>query len=105
MDKVNFKKELPQLYSPKNTDWELVEVPAMNFLMIDGKGDPNTAKDYLDAVEALYSASYAIKIMSRRTLGRDYVVPPLEGLWSADDPAAFKTPTKTSISERCRRQT
>jgi hypothetical protein len=94
MDKVNFKKELSQLYSPKNTDWELVEVRAMNFLMIDGKGDPNTAKDYSDAVEALYSAAYAIKIRSRRTLGRDYVVPPLEGLWSADDPAAFTNADK-----------
>jgi hypothetical protein len=94
MDKVNFKKELPQLYNPKNTDWELVEVPVMNFLMIDGKGDPNTAKDYRDAVEALYGTSYAMKLMSRRTLGRDYVVPPLEGLWSADDPAAFANADK-----------
>jgi hypothetical protein len=94
MDKVNFKKEFPQLYNPKNTDWELVEVPAMNFLMIDGKGDPNTSTDYRDAVEALYSTAYAIKIMSRRTLGRDYVVPPLEGLWSADDPAVFTNADK-----------
>jgi hypothetical protein len=94
MDKVNFKKEFPQLYNPRNTNWELVEVPAMNFLMIDGKGDPNTASDYRDAVEALYSTAYAIKIMSRRVLGRDYVVPPLEGLWSADDPAAFTNADK-----------
>jgi hypothetical protein len=89
MDKVNFKKDLAQLYNPKNTEWEMVEVPTMNFLMVDGRGDPNTAKDYRDAVEALYSIAYAIKLMSRKTLGRDYVVPPLEGLWSADDPATF----------------
>jgi hypothetical protein len=94
MDKVNFKKELPQLYSPKNTDWELVEVPVMNFLMIDGSGDPNTAKAYRDAVEALYGTAYATKLISRRTLGRDYVVPPLEGLWSADDPATFANADK-----------
>src|SRR3954449_4592339 len=53
MDKVNFKKELAQLYNPTNTDWQLVRVPTMNFLMVDGKGDPNTAQDYSDAVEAL----------------------------------------------------
>lgn len=67
MDKVNFKKELAQLYNPTNTDWQLVRVPTMNFLMVDGKGDPNTAQDYSDAVEALYSAAYAIKLLSRRT--------------------------------------
>jgi hypothetical protein len=89
MDKVNFKKELAHLYNPKNTEWQLVRVPTMNFLMVDGKGDPNTAQDYNDAVEALYGAAYSIKLLSRRTLGRDYVVPPLEGLWWADDSAAF----------------
>ena len=97
MDKVNFKKELAHLYNPKNIEWQLVRVPTMNFL-IDGKGDPNTAPDYADAVEALYGVSYAIKLLSRRTLGRDYVVPPLEGLWSSDDPAAFTQMNKEKYS-------
>jgi hypothetical protein len=39
MEKLDFKKELAELYNPKNRDWELIEVPAMNFLMVDGKGD------------------------------------------------------------------
>jgi hypothetical protein len=80
VEKLDFKKELASLYAPKNTDWELIEVPAMNFLMVDGKGDPNTAKGYDDAVEALYSIAYSIKMLSRKRLGRDYVVPPLDGL-------------------------
>jgi hypothetical protein len=67
----------------------LVEVPAMTFLIADGKGDPHTSRDYSDALEGFYSIAYALKLMSRTTLGRDYVVPPLEGLWSADDPAIF----------------
>jgi hypothetical protein len=96
MDKIDFKKELASLYNPKNTDWEFVRVPAMNFVMVDGKGDPNSDPDYRDAVEALYSVAYAIKLMSRKTLGRDYVVPPLEGLWSADDPAVFARADKTN---------
>jgi hypothetical protein len=89
MDKINFKKAMPTLYNPKNKDWELVDVPTMNYLMIDGQGDPNTAKAYREAVEALYSVSYPVKFMSKRTLGKDYVVAPLEGLWYSDDPSVF----------------
>jgi hypothetical protein len=40
MEKLDFKKELAELYNPNNRDWEVVDVPAMNFLMVDGKGDP-----------------------------------------------------------------
>jgi hypothetical protein len=94
MDKLDFKKELAQLYNPKNKDWELIEVPAMNFLMVDGKGDPNTAKDYSDAVEALYSVAFAIKFVSKKDLGKDYGVPPLEGLWHASNPWIFENAQK-----------
>ncbi len=89
MDKIDFKKTLGKLYNPKNKDWELVEVPDMQFLMIDGQGNPNTAKAYSNAVEALYSVSYPLKFMSKKTLGKDYTVAPLEGLWYADDPSVF----------------
>lgn len=89
MDKVDFKKTFKHLYSPKNKDWEFVDVPEMNFLMIDGGGNPNTSEAYKDAVEALFSTSYTVKFMSKRELGKDYVVPPLEGLWYADDPTIF----------------
>lgn len=94
MEKIDFKKELAALYNPKNTEFELVEVPRMNFLMVDGKGDPNTAKDYGDAVEALYSVAYALKFMSKKVLGKDYGVAPLEGLWTADDLSAFTNAQK-----------
>jgi hypothetical protein len=95
VEKLDFKKDLARLYSSKNKDWELIDVPAMNFLMIDGEGDPNTAQEYSDAVAALYGVGYAIKFMSRQRLGRDYGVPPLEGLWSADDPTAFEDGRKS----------
>jgi hypothetical protein len=94
MDKVDFKKELKQFYSPKNRDWELIEVPKMNFLMIDGKGDPNTTKEYQEAVEALFSVSYAVKFMSKRELNKDYGVSVLEGLWYADDMSIFEAGKK-----------
>jgi hypothetical protein len=94
MDKVDFKKDLALLYAPKNTDWEVIEIPAMNFLMVDGKGDPNTSTDYSEAVAALYGVSYAIKFMSKQQLGKDYGVAPLEGLWWADDATVFENAQK-----------
>ena len=89
MDKVDFKKAMPKLYYPKNKDWQLVGVPTMNYLMVDGQGNPNTAKEYSEAVEALYSVSYPLKFTSKRTLSKDYTIPPLEGLWYSDDPSVF----------------
>jgi hypothetical protein len=69
----------------------VVDVPEMQFLMVDGHGDPNVAQEYQDAVEALYAVAYKIKFTSKKQLGRDYIVPPLEGLWWAEDMASFST--------------
>jgi hypothetical protein len=89
MFKVDFKKELKHLYGPSAKAFEVVEVPPMNFLMIDGHGDPNTAQEYQDALEALYAVAYKLKFMSKKAQGFDYVVPPLEGLWWAEDMETF----------------
>lgn len=95
MEKFDFKKSLASLYNPKNTDdWTLIDVPEMNFLMIDGEGNPNTAKSFADAIESLYAVSYTLKFMSKRTLGKDYGVAPLEGLWYADDMKIFEAGDK-----------
>jgi hypothetical protein len=61
----------------------------MQYLMVDGHGDPNTSKDYADALAALYPVAYKLKFASKRDVERDYVVPPLEALWWAADMAAF----------------
>ena len=89
MSKIDFKKELKHLYKPSGKKFEVVDVPSMQFLLIDGHGDPNTAQDYQDAVEALYGVSYKLKFMSKKELGKDYVVPPLEGLWWAENMETF----------------
>jgi len=82
MAKIDLKKELKQLYFPSAKEVTVVDVPPMNFLMIDGRGDPNTAPEFKAAIEALYAVSYALKFMvKKRTPERDYVVMPLEGLW------------------------
>lgn len=95
MSKIDYKMELRHLYKPSAKQVEIVEVPQMNFLMIDGKGDPNTSAEYKDAVEALYSVSYTLKfIVKRRDLEIDYGVLPLEGLWWMDDMSQFSVENK-----------
>ena len=89
MTKVDFKKELKHLYQPAKKDFEVVDVPAMQFLMLDGMGDPNTAPEYQQALEALYAVAYKLKFASKKQMDKDYVVPPLEGLWWAEDMDAF----------------
>jgi len=87
--KIDFKKALPGLYATPRDRFVPVDVPAMQFVMVDGAGDPNTASAYKQALEWLYSTSYAMKLAARAAGRRDYVVPPLEGLWWAEDPADF----------------
>ncbi|MEM6427853.1 MAG: GyrI-like domain-containing protein [Deinococcota bacterium] len=89
--KLDFKRTLKHLYTPSKKAFSVVEVPTMNFLMIDGKGDLSSNSFYQDASEALYATSYKLKFMSKTTLDKDYVVPPLEGLWWADDIRSFTT--------------
>lgn len=87
-EKIDFKKALDS-YQAARGKFRVVDVPTLQYLMIDGSGDPNTSPAYTDALEALYPLAYKLKFASKRELGRDYVVPPLEGLWWAEDMASF----------------
>ncbi|MDD5702861.1 MAG: GyrI-like domain-containing protein [Dehalococcoidales bacterium] len=89
MTKIDLKKQLKQLYIPSTAQISIVDVPAMNFVMIDGKGDPNKAREYQDAIEALYAISYTLKFMVKKEQEIDYGVMPLEGLWWTDDMTEF----------------
>src|SRR5690606_27063056 len=86
MDKIDFCRTLGHYKATRTIDE--IHVPEMAFVMVDGAGNPNTAPAYQSAIEWLYSTSYALKFAAK-ALGHDYVVPPLEGLWWADDPADF----------------
>ena len=90
---MDFKKVLKPLYNPSQKGFHFVEVPAMNFLMLDGVGDPNTSLDYQQAVEALYSMSYGLKF-ALKNQGFDHIVPPLEGLWWMGDMNEFTVANK-----------
>ena len=83
--KIDLRKSSRELFSAPTAKFVIIEVPELRYLMIDGAGDPNTARSYKEAIETLYPVAYAIKFASKLKLGRDYVVPPLEALWWADD--------------------
>ncbi|MFQ5602645.1 MAG: GyrI-like domain-containing protein [bacterium] len=95
MPKLDLKKQLNHLYYPSKKEVTVVDVPEMNFLMIDGQGDPNTSEVYQQAVEALFTVSYTLKFMIKKgETAIDYAVMPLEGLWWAEDMSQFSAENK-----------
>jgi hypothetical protein len=97
MVKIDFKKELKHLYGPTSKKVGQIVVPKMNFLMIDGQGNPNTSPQYSAAVEVLFSVAYRVKFSVKKgELGIDYGVLPLEGLWWVDNMSQFFTKDKSS---------
>jgi hypothetical protein len=82
----DLRKEFKPLYTASHKQAALVEVPRLSYLMIDGQGDPNTAREYQEAIEALYGLSYTLKFYFKKgAQAIDYPVMALEGLWSVDD--------------------
>ncbi len=97
MNKIDFKKELKHLYKPSAKKVSQVDVPTMNYLMVDGKGDPNNSKEFSDAVAALFAVSYTVKFKIKKgEMALDYGVMPLEGLWWADDMSKFSIHDKSN---------
>jgi hypothetical protein len=96
MIKVDLKQELKHLYSASAKEAQVVDVPAMNFLMIDGSGDPNTAQMYKDAVNALYSVAFTLKFALKKSEGIDYPVMALEGLWWVEDLSTLDMANKSN---------
>ena len=94
----DLKVAYKSLYAPSAKDFAVVDVPELTYLMVDGRGDPNTAPAYVAAVEALYSTSYACRAIAKATLDRVHVVGPLEGLWWSDDLTAFTARRKSEWS-------
>ena len=88
MEKLDLKKSRKELFSAFHNRFVPIDVPPVSYLMVDGHGDPNRVPEYKRAVESLYSTAYTIKFLCKAE-GRDFVVPPLEGLWSARDPESF----------------
>jgi hypothetical protein len=95
MEKRDLKKEYAEFYTMKKNELRMVDVPEFSYLMIDGRGNPNTSLEYQQAVEALYGLSYAIKFKIKKGgTDIDYGVMPLEGQWWTENMADFSTDRK-----------
>jgi len=94
MSKIDLKQQMKTFYQPPRQP-VMVDIPPMNFLMLDGEGDPNTSPFYTESVSTLFSFSYALKFNIKKSTGIDYSVMPLEGLWWVEDMALFSTERKT----------
>ncbi|HEX9028359.1 MAG TPA: GyrI-like domain-containing protein [Anaerolineales bacterium] len=95
MSKIEWKKDFKKLYFPPANP-VLVEPPPMNYLMVDGHGDPNTSPAYQAALEALFSLAYTLKFAIKKAGGPEYTIFPLEGLWWVADMAQFTTSDKSA---------
>jgi hypothetical protein len=91
MKTLDLKKQFKHLYQPSAKKVEIIEVPRLQFAMIDGaieKGsEPGKSPTFAEATQALYSICYTLKFMlkKRKTNAVDYPVMPLEGLWWVED--------------------
>lgn len=93
--KVDLKKVVAS-YKAKHGQFTIVKVPTMQYLMIDGHKGP-ASSEFASAIEALYAVAYKLKFMSKLSLKKDYVVPPLEALWWAEDMEVFTTKFNQSM--------
>lgn len=98
----DYKKEYKEFYMPKDIP-SIVDVPAMNYIAVRGKGDPNAEDgEYKQSIGLLYGITYTIK-MSKKSDHRidgyfDYVVPPLEGFWWQEGIAGIDYSRKEDFS-------
>ncbi len=93
MQKLDLKTILKPYYGAKPAP-AFLHVPAMNFLMVDGRGNPNTSAEYVEAVQALYAVAYTLKFKIKKGQGIDYPVMALEGLWWTEDMNQFSAERK-----------
>ena len=94
MKKLDLRKDLRRFYQPSAKEASLVEIPPMRFIMVDGKGDPNTSQAYRDSIDVLYNLSYTLKFAIKKEDGIDYPVMPLEGLWAVPGGGQFSNSKK-----------
>lgn len=80
MNKYEWRKNDKELYLPK-TKPAIINVPKLNYFMLDGCGNPNT-EEFSNAIGAIYSLTYAVKMgLKKHKDYYEYTVFPLEGIW------------------------
>ena len=92
MEKIDLKKQLKAFYNPTAKEVTLIDVPKMNFIMIDGKGAPEIPQ-FAGSIQALYPIAYTIKFDKKKTEETDFTVMGMEGLFWAKDMKVFMPET------------
>lgn len=95
---MELDSDAARLYKPSAKACEIVDVPEMRFLMVDGSGDPNTSSAFQDALQALYGVSYTLKFSLKKAGGPQFRVMPLEALWWTDADGRLDLDSKSSWS-------
>ncbi len=90
---------LKKLYLPSDKAFALVDVPEMQFVMIDGEGNP-AGETYSRAMRWLFSVVYPIKLIAKARMGKHFLEPPMECLWWADDMEDFVKGNKETFKWR-----
>ncbi|MCG8376896.1 MAG: GyrI-like domain-containing protein, partial [Chlorobiales bacterium] len=97
-DSSNQQKSIQQFYQASAEKISIVELPVMKFLMVDGKGDPNTSQEFQDSVGALYSVAFTLRsILAKEMPGQGYAIMALEGLWWTKDKTEFDFDDKSNL--------
>ena len=95
--KLEWRKHEKEIYNIKKVP-TLLDIDTQNFIMIDGKGNPND-EEFSEKVSALFSLAYAIKMDYKKSHQvkdldtdeiTDYVVYPLEGIWKVSQDNSTK---------------
>ena len=79
-EKLDLRKKLTRLYHPPVGDVEVLRIPRMKYIMVDGRGSPES-DDFHQAIGTMYNVAYTMKFRSKKLLKKDYNVMALEGLW------------------------
>ncbi|HET7009379.1 MAG TPA: GyrI-like domain-containing protein [Anaerolineales bacterium] len=94
MAKRDLSPDLQALYFPSSKSPVMVDVPRMNYLMVDGEGHPQSGQAFARAITALYGLAYTLKF-SLKKARRNFVVMPLEALWWNADSETFDMDRKS----------
>lgn len=99
MTTTDFRDRLYDLYRPPSDHFSFVDVPDMQFAVIDGSGNPEGAS-FAQAIKWLFTVIYPIKRDAKKRMGKRFAEPPLECLWWADDMNDFITGNRDKLKWR-----
>src|SRR5262245_23084161 len=99
MGALDSKERLKELYLPASKDFVLVDVPELQFVMVDGQGNPDGER-FPQLIRWLFAVIHPIKLIAKRRMGKNFVEPPLECLWWSDDMNDFIAGKKSKLKWR-----